>query len=158
MRRPAATTTCCSSLDSYGAAADVRRGNLSAGFTLACQALELAERRGWAGLPQTAMAHVSLAVTHLWWHELDNAELSADRAEAALAGSGDRLLPTTVALVRARLMLMRGESLPALEGLRAAFEAAPRPIPDFLSVSGGPRGGRAPARAGRARAGVVGAR
>ena len=120
---------------SYGAAADVRRGNLPAGFKLARQALELAERRGWAGLPQTAMAHVTLAVTHLWWHELDDAELSADRAEAALAGSGDRLLPTTVALVRARLLLMRGESLPALEGLRAAFEAAPRPIPDFLSVS-----------------------
>ena len=119
----------------YGAAADVRRGNLSSGFTRARQALDLAEQRGWAGLPQTAMAHVSLAVIHLWWHELDDAGQAADRAEAALAGSGDRLLPTTVALVRARLLLMRGESLAALEGLRAALETAPRPIPDFVSVS-----------------------
>ena len=81
------------------------------------------------------MALVSLAVIHLWWHELDEAEQFADRAGLALQGSGDRLLPTTVALVRARLALMRGESLPALEGLRGALEAAPRPIPDFVSVS-----------------------
>ena len=119
----------------YGGAADVRRGNLSAGFARAGQALELADRRGWTDLPQTAMALVALAVIHLWWHELDEAERFADRAGLALQGSGDRLLPTTVALVRARLALMRGESLPALEGLRGALEAAPRPIPDFVSVS-----------------------
>ena len=114
----------------YGAAADVRRGNLSAGFTRGRQALELAERRGWTGLPQTAMAHVSLAVVHLWWHELDEAPSSSRTGRSSRSnGSGERLLPTTVALVRARLLLMRGESLQALEGLRGAFEAAPQPHP-----------------------------
>ena len=119
----------------YGAAADVRRGNLSSAFARGREALDLAELRGWTGLPQTAMAYVSLAVVHLWWHELEKAEKFADQAEQALVGSGDRLLPTTLALVRARLLLMRGESLRALDGLRGAFAAAPQPVPEFVRVS-----------------------
>ena len=120
----------------YGAAADVRSGHLSSGFKRGRQALELAERRGWAGTPQTAMAHMALSVVHLWWHELDSAEEQVQRAEQALEGTGERLLPAAVALMRARLALMRGDPLQALEGLRGAFARAPQPLPDFLTVSG----------------------
>ena len=66
----------------YGAAAEVRRGNLSAGLARGRQALDLAEQRGWTGVPQAAMAYVSLAVVHLWRHELEKAEQFADRADS----------------------------------------------------------------------------
>ena len=58
----------------------------------------------------------------------------------------------------ARVLLMRGESLQALEGLRASVRGSPAAHPRLRAGLGRSGGGRAPARARRARARMVGAR
>ena len=52
-------------------------GRLREGFGYATAALDLVEERGWAPLPQAAAAYLALALVHLRWNNLDEAEAMA---------------------------------------------------------------------------------
>ncbi len=121
--------------ESYAAAAYVRHGRLQEASTRARTAIQLAERRGWTRLAHAAIAYSTLATVHLLHGEVDAAEGLAERAAETLEHSTEPLLRPAVAQVRARLFLLKGEPLPALDLLVAA--SAEGPLPPFLRVSNG---------------------
>jgi LuxR family transcriptional regulator, maltose regulon positive regulatory protein len=121
--------------ESYGAAAHVREGRLREGWSRAHTAIQLAERRGWTQVAHAAMAYCTLATVHLWRGELIEAERFADRAAETLEHTREPLLGPAVALARARLLILKGEALAALDLVRAA--SATEPLPPFLRVSTG---------------------
>jgi LuxR family transcriptional regulator, maltose regulon positive regulatory protein len=121
--------------ESYAAAADAREGRLREARTRAHTAIQLAERRGWTRLAHAAIAHSTLATVHLWQGELDAAERFAERAAETLEQAAEPLLRPSVAQVRARLCILRGDPLRALDLLAAA--GADGPLPPFLRVSNG---------------------
>jgi LuxR family transcriptional regulator, maltose regulon positive regulatory protein len=119
--------------ESYAAAADARGGRLREARTRAHTAIQLAERRGWTRLAHAALAYSTLATVHLWRGELEDAERLGDRAAETLEQSAEPLLRPAVAQVRARLLVLRGEPLTALNLLVAAN--ADGPLPPFLRMS-----------------------
>jgi LuxR family transcriptional regulator, maltose regulon positive regulatory protein len=119
--------------ESYAAAADTREGRPKEGWTRAHTAIQLAERRGWTRLPHAAIAYSTLGTAHLWRGELEEAERFADQAVRALEDCTEPLLGPAVGQLRARLLMLRGEPLTALDVLRAA--TAGGPLPPFLRVS-----------------------
>jgi LuxR family transcriptional regulator, maltose regulon positive regulatory protein len=121
--------------ESYAAAADAREGRLREARTRAHTAIQLAERRGWTRLAHAAIAYSTLATVHLWQGEVEAAEPLAEQAAETLEHSNERLLRPAVAQLRARLMIMEGDPLTALDLLGAA--AADGSLPPFLRVSGG---------------------
>jgi LuxR family maltose regulon positive regulatory protein len=121
--------------ESYAAAADVREGRLREGWTRAHTAIQLAERRGWTRLAHAALAYSTLGTVHLWQDELSEAERFAELAVETLEHSNEPLLGPAVAQLRARLLILRGDLLTALDLLRGA--AANGPLPPFLRVSTG---------------------
>ncbi|MGH2715327.1 MAG: hypothetical protein ACRDM7_15835, partial [Thermoleophilaceae bacterium] len=121
--------------ESYAAAVDAREGRLREAGTRAHTAIQLAERRGWTRLAHAAIAYSTLATIHLWQGEVDAAERLADEATETLEHSNEPLLRPAVAQVRARLFVLKGEPLTALDLLGAA--AADGPLPPFLRVSTG---------------------
>jgi LuxR family maltose regulon positive regulatory protein len=96
------------------------------------EALELAERRGWSGIPQTTCAHVALAVAAVYDLRLEEAREHVARATACAAPVRRRNLDFIIAVLAARLAVARGT--PA-EGLRRLdeFEALHRrgPVPPY---------------------------
>ena len=66
----------------------VARRGPDAALPLAEEALELACRRGWAGIPETAPAQLAAAAAALDAHRLDAAAAHLDAARTALAGAG----------------------------------------------------------------------
>jgi LuxR family maltose regulon positive regulatory protein len=118
---------------SYLAAVDARQGRLVDAHSRARTAIQLAERYGWAEVPHTAIAYVTLATVHLWWNELDEAERAADRARDVLGRSPEPLLAPVVAHIRARIQGMRGNPVTALELLRGGETV--RKLPPWLRVS-----------------------
>lgn len=121
--------------ESYAAAADAREGRLTEAWTRAHTAIQLAERRGWTRLAHAAIAYSTLGTVHLWRGDLEDADRFADRAAEALEQSIEPLLGPAVAQLRARLLILRGEPLTALDVLGGA--TAGGPLPPFLQVSTG---------------------
>jgi LuxR family transcriptional regulator, maltose regulon positive regulatory protein len=119
--------------EGYGAAAHVREGRLREAWTRAHTAIQLAERRGWTQVGHAAIAYCTLATVHLWQGELSEAERLAERAAETLEHTGEPLLGPAVAMVRARLLVLKGDTLAALDQVRAA--SAADPLPPFLRVS-----------------------
>jgi LuxR family maltose regulon positive regulatory protein len=121
--------------ESYAAAADIREGRLQEARTRARTAIQLAERRGWTRLAHAAIAYSTLATVHLWRGEVEAAERLAGRAAETLEHATEPLLRPAVAQVRARLLVMQGEPVTALDVLAAA--KADGPLPTFLETSSG---------------------
>jgi LuxR family transcriptional regulator, maltose regulon positive regulatory protein len=121
--------------EGYAAAADARQGRLPEARTRARTAIQLAERRGWTRLAHAAIAYTALATVHLWRGELDDAERLGERAAETLEHSAEPLLRPAVAQVRARLHVLKGEPLTALDVVMAAN--ADGPLPPFLRMSTG---------------------
>ncbi len=121
--------------ESYAAAADAREGRLREARTRAHTAIQLAERRGWTRLAHAAIAYSTLATVHVWQGELEAAERLAERATETLEHSTEPLLRPAVAQIRARLCILKGEPLTALDLLVGA--GAGGPLPPFLRVSSG---------------------
>jgi LuxR family transcriptional regulator, maltose regulon positive regulatory protein len=121
--------------ESYAAAVEVREGRLREGSTRARTAIQLAERRGWTQLGHAAIAYSTLATIQLWDGRLDEAERYAGLATEALEHTVEPWLGPAVAQVRARLFVLAGDPLAALDLLRGATAAGP--LPPFLRVSTG---------------------
>ncbi len=121
--------------DSYAAAVDVRDGRLGEAERRARTALQLAERRGWMRQPHAAIALAAQATVQLWRDQLREAERGAQHAAETLEGATEPLLGAVVGQLRARLLLLRGEPLPALGLLRGV--RAHGPLPRFLHVING---------------------
>jgi LuxR family transcriptional regulator, maltose regulon positive regulatory protein len=121
--------------ESYAAAADARDGRLQEASTRAHTAVQLAERRGWTRLAHAAVAYSTLATVHLWRGEVEPANKLAERAAETLEHSREPLLRPAVSQVRARLLVLRGDPLTALDLLAAANVDGP--LPPFLRVSTG---------------------
>ena len=121
--------------ESYAAAADARAGRPREARTRAHTAIQLAERRGWTGLAHAAIAYATLATVHLWHGEIDAAERIADCAAESLEQASEPLLRPAVAQVRARLHVLKGDPLTALDLLVSANAGGP--LPPFLRVSSG---------------------
>jgi LuxR family transcriptional regulator, maltose regulon positive regulatory protein len=119
--------------ESYLAAVDARQGRLADARSRARTAIQLAERRGWAELPDTAIAYAALATVHLWWNELDDAERAGELAREALGRSPEPLLPPVVAQIRARIHALRGDAVTALELLRGGDSEGE--LPPWLHVT-----------------------
>jgi LuxR family transcriptional regulator, maltose regulon positive regulatory protein len=119
--------------ESYAAAADARDGRLREAWTRAQTAIQLAERRGWTRLAHAAIAYSTLGTVQLWQGDLGAAERFADQAGAALEDSTEPLLRPAVAQLRARILMLRGEPLTALDVLGGAIAGGP--LPPFLRVS-----------------------
>jgi LuxR family transcriptional regulator, maltose regulon positive regulatory protein len=118
---------------SYLAAIDARQGRLVDAQTRARAAIQLADQGGWTLVPHTAIAHATLAMVHLWWNELDEAERAADRAHDVLGRSREPLVAPVVAQVRARIQGLRGDPVTALELLRGGETVDT--LPSWLRVS-----------------------
>ena len=118
---------------SYLAGIDARQGRLVDAQSRARAAIQLADQGGWTLVPHTAIAHVTLAMVHLWWNELDEAERAADRARDVLGRSREPLLAPVVAQVRARIQGLRGDPVTALEILRGGETV--EKLPSWLRVS-----------------------
>jgi LuxR family maltose regulon positive regulatory protein len=121
--------------EGYAAAVDVREGRLTGAERRARTALQLAERRGWTRQSHAAVALVARATVHLWRDELPEAERSAEAAAEALGRVSEPLLGALVAQLRARLLMLRGEPLTALELLRGVRTHGR--LPRFLRVVSG---------------------
>jgi LuxR family transcriptional regulator, maltose regulon positive regulatory protein len=119
----------------YAAAADARQGRLQEALVRANTAIQLAERRGWTHVAHAAIAYCTVATVHLWRGELGEADRFAERAGETLEQTTEPLLGPALAQTRARLLVLKGEPLPALDLLRAA--AASGPLPAFLHVGTG---------------------
>ena len=60
-------------------------GRLSEAFRHATQATEIVRTRGWEPLPQAATAYLALAIVHLQWNDVDEAQMLLAEARAASA-------------------------------------------------------------------------
>jgi LuxR family maltose regulon positive regulatory protein len=67
---------------------ELARGGPDDALPLAGEALDLASRRGWAGIPETAPAQLAAAAAALYGHRPD-AATHLEAARMALAGSGE---------------------------------------------------------------------
>ena len=132
----------------YAAATDAREARLAEAARRARTAIQLAERRGWTGHAHAAIAYATLGTVMLWRDDLAEAERYAARAVETLERSAEPLLGAAVAQLRARLLILRGEPLDALDVLRAA--TAGRRAAALPQRVHGPAGGGPPADAGRA--------
>ena len=118
----------------WGAAADLRAGQIDSARQRADIALGLAEIRGWTATPQAAIGHVVLAALAIFGNDLETARSHAEAARAALHRSGERLLRISIARLEAQLLGASGEPLTGLDVLRGAT-ADGGPIPAFLHVA-----------------------
>jgi LuxR family transcriptional regulator, maltose regulon positive regulatory protein len=119
--------------ESYLAAVDARHGRLTDARGHAHTAIDVTGRRGWADLPDLAVAYVALATVHLWSNELDDADRAGELAREALGRSEEPMLPPLVAQIRARIQAARGDSVTALEILRSG--ESDRKLPPWLQVT-----------------------
>jgi LuxR family maltose regulon positive regulatory protein len=105
--------------EACGAAVELRRGRMDSAEARATMAVELAERRGWTTTTAAAQAYLCLAALRVWAGDLAEAETFVARASTAAAGSPDRLLQAWVALMRARVLMLAGRPLEAVDALGA---------------------------------------
>ena len=100
---------------SHLALLEVMIDGVGGGTTHARAAIELAERRGWSAIPQTACAHAALAVSSFFDLKPDDAAEHLARAYAAAAGTPSRQLHFVLVYVDVRMQMALGR---ADEGLR----------------------------------------
>ena len=123
------------------------------------QAIELAERHGWAEEPLAGVAYAQLGTALLYQGRLEEAEPWLERAERTLRAEAEPAAGMSLHQARAVLELARGhyqEALAALGGpVLAQTCAARRPASPSSgdSRSGRARAAAAPARAARPRSG-----
>jgi LuxR family maltose regulon positive regulatory protein len=86
------------------------------------QAVELAERHGWADEPAAGLASVLAARVLIWQGRLEEAEPWMQRAERTLRAETDPAAGLVIRTIRGVLELVRGRDADAL----AAFQAADR--------------------------------
>jgi LuxR family maltose regulon positive regulatory protein len=105
---------------------DVLQLGVVTGTDNAGEAIALAERRGWAGIPQIACAHIAAASAALQ-RDLrpDIAAEHTERARQAIANGGSRQIGLFVVHASARVHLALGQPREALQ-LLARFEAQHR--------------------------------
>ena len=104
------------------ALASLLRGDLARSLRRATQALDIAERRGWARSEPAAAAYCVLAAISLQRDQLDEAERLVGQAGAALRDTRERPLLAVHVLNRVQLLSDRGEHVDALHLLRATRE------------------------------------
>jgi LuxR family maltose regulon positive regulatory protein len=112
------------------------RGRLRAAERVALQAVELAERRGWAGEVEAAAAHLALAVADGLRDDLAASSTQLDlaaagwRAGGAAAGRAPAVI-AELAAVRAWLLQAGGDPAGGLAAIEAARKelSAWRPVP-----------------------------
>ena len=117
---------------SYLAAVDARQGRLADAHNRARTAIQLAERGGWTEVPHTAIAYATLAMVHLWWNELDEAERAGDLARDALGAAASPCSPRW-----SRRSVRASRDCAATRSRRWSSCAAARPdkLPPWLRVS-----------------------
>ena len=112
---------------------DLRLGRMEIAHARASRALRLAETHGWAQSAPAARAYISLAGVSLWQGDLDQARQLIDRSGRATADSRDRHTRGMVAVMRARVLLLEGDPLAAIDSLSAIHAMIERP-PRHISV------------------------
>jgi LuxR family transcriptional regulator, maltose regulon positive regulatory protein len=100
---------------------------------LSRQAIELAERHGWAGETAAGVAYVALAAVLAWQGRLYEAEAWMQRAERCIRPEAEAVAALAVHYIRGWLELARGRTADALAAFRAAERqagelAAPTPL------------------------------
>ena len=88
------------------------------------QAIELAERHGWAEEPLAGMAYAQLGIVLLYQGRLDEAEPWLERAESTLRTEVEPAAGMSLRSARAVLELARGRHQEALEAFQAAERLA----------------------------------
>jgi LuxR family maltose regulon positive regulatory protein len=124
------------------ALASLLRGDIARSLRRADQALEVAERRGWARSEPAGAAYCVLATTCIQRDQLDEAESLIGQASAAVRDTRERPLLAVHALNRVQLLSDRGEHAGALDLLHAAREQLadwplPAPIRELLTAQEG---------------------
>ncbi len=90
------------------------------------QAIELAERHGWASDPAAGTACMALGTMLTWQGRLDEAELWVQRAERTLTADAQPATGHVIRYIRGLLELARGRDADALATFRAAEPLARR--------------------------------
>jgi LuxR family maltose regulon positive regulatory protein len=90
------------------------------------QAIELAERHGWASDPAVGTACMALGTMLTWQGRLDEAEPWVQRAERTLTADAQPATGHVIRYIRGLLELARGRDADALAALRAAEPLALR--------------------------------
>src|SRR6185503_1530439 len=99
----------------------VERGDLRTADSVAGEALELAELRGWTELAQAIAVHLALALRHLERNELEDARRRLDAGLAAQRNDPETGLFFALKAAEARLLLVSGQ----LDRARAALAEQP---------------------------------
>jgi LuxR family transcriptional regulator, maltose regulon positive regulatory protein len=90
------------------------------------QAMELAERHGWASDPAAGTACMALGTMLTWQGRLDEAEPWVQRAERTLTAEAQPATGHVIRYIRGLLELVRGRDADALAAFRAAEPLARR--------------------------------
>jgi LuxR family transcriptional regulator, maltose regulon positive regulatory protein len=123
LARPAGLEYVCVCALSYLGLVDLMREGPGCGLRHAHEAIALAARRGWSAIPQTACAHIALAIAAFNELRSEEAAEHLERAYTAAGGSHSRQMHFVLVHLDAR---MHGALGRAQEGLRALdrFEVA----------------------------------
>jgi LuxR family maltose regulon positive regulatory protein len=100
------------------------------------QAVELAERHGWAGEPATGLASLTVGGVLTWQGRLEEAEPWMQRAERALRAETEPAVGLLIRTMRGVLELARGRDADALAAFQAADRLAGRLAEPSLMVHG----------------------
>ena len=124
------------------ALASVLRGDLARSLRRANQALDIAERRGWALSEPAAAAYCVLAAICIHRDQLDEAERLIGQASSAVRDTRERPLLAVHVLNRVQLLSDRGDHVGALDLLHATREQLgdwplPAPIGELLTAHEG---------------------
>src|SRR3954447_10039038 len=115
---------------SHLALLEVLAEGVGGGVEHATAALDLAERRGWSAIPQTACAHLTLAISAFFDLKPDEAAEHLARANAVASSTPGRQLHFMLVHLEVRLQMTRGrpeEGLRALDRYAVAFRAGTPP-------------------------------
>jgi LuxR family maltose regulon positive regulatory protein len=115
---------------SHLALLEVLTEGVGGGVEHARAALELAERRGWSAIPQTACAHLTLAISAFFDLKPDEAAEHLTRAKAVASSTPGRQLHFMLVHLDVRMQLTRGrpeEGLRALDRYEVAFRTGMPP-------------------------------
>jgi LuxR family transcriptional regulator, maltose regulon positive regulatory protein len=110
----------------HQAAAEQVRSTFARASQRARQAVELAERHGWADEPAAGIAYVVLAEALAWQGRLEEAEFWFQRAERAITAEAEPAPRWRVHHLRGVIELARGRNAEALAAFRSAEALAGR--------------------------------